>query len=83
MSVCVYLCCRPPTDAASLKYFIASMQFSLRHPPETAADGLSHALLLLQEAAEKYRDNSPCAEMLHLYRAKLVAFHGGDTKKAL
>ncbi|KAL8425193.1 hypothetical protein Efla_004268 [Eimeria flavescens] len=74
---------RPPWDPASLKYFVALLQFSLRHPPETAADGLSHALLLLQEAAEKYRDSVPCAELLHLYRAKLVAFHEGDTKKAL
>lgn len=77
------LSCRPPCDAASLKYFIALLQFSMRHPPETATDGLSHALLLLQEAAEKYRDNPPCAELLHLYRAKLVAFHGGDIRKAL
>ncbi|OEH80420.1 prpf39 related protein [Cyclospora cayetanensis] len=74
---------RPPMDAASLKYFVALLQFSLRHPPETATDGLSHALLLLQEAADKYRDNAPCAELIHLYRAKLVAFHEGDTKKAL
>ncbi|KAL8445741.1 hypothetical protein Emed_005423 [Eimeria media] len=74
---------RPPWDAASLKYFVALLQFSLRHPPETAANGLSHALLLLQEAADRYRDSLPCAELLHLYRAKLVAFHEGDTKKAL
>ncbi|CDJ45222.1 PRPF39 protein, related, related [Eimeria tenella] len=74
---------RPPLDAASMKYFMALLQFSLRHPPDTAPDGLSHALLLLQEAAEKYRDNAPCAELLHLYRAKLVAFHSGDTKQAL
>lgn len=74
---------RPPVDPASLKYFVALLQFSLRHPPETAADSLSHALLLLEEAAEKYRDDGPCAELLHIYRAKLVAFHGGDTKKAL
>ena len=70
-------------DAVSLKYFLALLQFSLRHPPETATDGLAHVLLLLQEATEKYRDNAPCAELLHLYRAKVVAFHGGDTKKAL
>ncbi|KAL8434686.1 hypothetical protein ACSSS7_003003 [Eimeria intestinalis] len=74
---------RPPWDAASLKYFVALLQFSLRHPPETAANGLSHALLLLQEAADRYRDSLPCAELLHLYRAKLVAFHEGDVKKAL
>ena len=70
-------------DSASLKYFVALLQFSLRHPPETAADPLSHALLLLEEAADKYRDDGPCAEVLHIYRAKLVALHAGDTKKAL
>lgn len=77
------MCFRPPWDAASLKYFLALLQFYMRQPPETAADGLRHALLLLQEAADKFRDSPQCAELLHLYRAKLVAFHEGDTKKAM